>query len=252
MPDLGVAHLAVREADRLAGRLERRVRVLGPEPVEDRRVRELDRVPRPGRGAAPPVEDDERYERDSGQANRRERFHVERGAADERAVDVRLGEQLGRVVRLDRAAVEHRHVEQALDERVRLLGDLGRRGLAGADRPDRLVGDDEVVLGLEHRDLATQDVLGLPRLALGLGLAHAGDHGQARIERRAGTLRDALVGLAEELASLRVADDRAVDPELAQHRRGDLAGERALRLPVHVLRGDRDVRAGQELHGHAE
>ena len=35
---------------------------VAPQPVEDRRVRELDRVSRAGRGAAPPVEDDERYE----------------------------------------------------------------------------------------------------------------------------------------------------------------------------------------------
>ena len=52
MADLGVAHLARREADRLARGLERRVRVLGPEAVEDRRVRVLDRVPGPG-GARP-------------------------------------------------------------------------------------------------------------------------------------------------------------------------------------------------------
>ena len=63
VPDLGVAHLAVREADRLAGRLERRVREVGPEPVEDRGVRELDRIPRPRLGYPPPIEDDERYER---------------------------------------------------------------------------------------------------------------------------------------------------------------------------------------------
>ena len=63
VPDLGVAHLAAGQADRLAGRLQRRVRVLGPEPVEDGRVGELDRVPRPGRSKSPPVEDDERYER---------------------------------------------------------------------------------------------------------------------------------------------------------------------------------------------
>ena len=63
MADLGVAHLARRQADRLAGRLDRRVRVLGPQPVEDRRVRLLDRVPGTGRGEAPPVQDDERYER---------------------------------------------------------------------------------------------------------------------------------------------------------------------------------------------
>ena len=44
--DLGVAHLPGRQADRLARGLERRVRVLGPEPVEDRRLGELDGVAR--------------------------------------------------------------------------------------------------------------------------------------------------------------------------------------------------------------
>ena len=59
--DLRVAHLAGRQADRLARGLDRRVRVLGPEPVEDRRLGELDRVPRARRRAAPAVEDDENY-----------------------------------------------------------------------------------------------------------------------------------------------------------------------------------------------
>ena len=62
VPDLGVAHLAGREADRLARRLQGRVRVLGPEAVEDGRLGQVDRVPRPWRRAAPAVEDDERYE----------------------------------------------------------------------------------------------------------------------------------------------------------------------------------------------
>ena len=60
--DLGVAHLPGREAYCLAGSLERGVWVLGPEAVEDGRVRQLDRVPRARRRAAPAVEDDERYE----------------------------------------------------------------------------------------------------------------------------------------------------------------------------------------------
>ena len=63
--DLGVAHLAGRQADRLAGRRQPRVRVLVPEPVEHRRAGQLDRVARPGRRAAPPVEDHERYEVDA-------------------------------------------------------------------------------------------------------------------------------------------------------------------------------------------
>src|SRR5919199_6212947 len=65
VPDLGVPHLPGGKADRLAGRLQRRVRIARPESVEDRRLRELDRVPRPRRRTAPAVEDDERYERES-------------------------------------------------------------------------------------------------------------------------------------------------------------------------------------------
>ena len=62
--DLGVAHLAGREAHGLAGGFECAVRVLRPEPVEHGCVRELDRVPGPGRSDAPAVEDDERDERE--------------------------------------------------------------------------------------------------------------------------------------------------------------------------------------------
>ena len=65
MTDLGIAHLTGRQADRLARGRQRRVRVLAPEPVEDRRPSQLDRVARPGRRAAPAVEDDERYEVDA-------------------------------------------------------------------------------------------------------------------------------------------------------------------------------------------
>src|SRR5437764_1432276 len=63
VPDFGVAHLARRQPDRLAGGLQRRVRVLRPEAIEDRRVRERDRVSGTGRSASPTVEDDEDYER---------------------------------------------------------------------------------------------------------------------------------------------------------------------------------------------
>src|SRR2546421_577994 len=62
VPDLGVAHLACRQADGLAGSLELPVRIVAPEPVEDGRLGELDRVSRPGWSDPPAVEDDERYE----------------------------------------------------------------------------------------------------------------------------------------------------------------------------------------------
>ena len=112
MADLGVPHLAGREADRLARGLERaRAGTSRPEPVEDRRVGELDGVPRPRRRAAPAVEDDERYEGRAALQIAANELDLERRPADERAVDVRLGEELGGVVRLDRAAVEDRHVD---------------------------------------------------------------------------------------------------------------------------------------------
>src|SRR5215475_9798192 len=60
--DLGVPHLALRQADRLPRGLELRVRIVLPQPVEDRGVRQLDGVARPGGSDPPPVEDDEGYE----------------------------------------------------------------------------------------------------------------------------------------------------------------------------------------------
>ena len=102
-----------------------------------------------------------------------------------------------------------------LDERVRLLRLLGRRGLAGADRPDGLVGDHEAGSSPAANASAStwrlSTSLGLARLALGLErLADARDHAEARVERGARAPRDRLVGLAEVLAALGVADDRAV------------------------------------------
>ena len=50
---------------RRARRLELRVRIVAPEPVEDWCVRERDGVAGARRRAAPAVEDDERYEREA-------------------------------------------------------------------------------------------------------------------------------------------------------------------------------------------
>ena len=241
--DLRVAHLALRQPDRLAGRLQRRVWVLAPEPVEHRRLSELDGVARPGRRAAPAVEHDERYEVEAAPANRCEGVGLERRATDEGAVDRRLREELGGVLGLDRAAVEHRQVEQALDEAVRLLGQRGRGGLAGADRPDRLVCDHELLVRARRErdrlDLDLQDELGVAGLALLERLADAGDHGKTGLERGPRAAGDHLVRVAEEVPPLRVADERPLDAELEQHRRRDLAGVGTARLPVDVLRVDR-------------
>ena len=112
--DLGVAHLAVGEADVAAAGRERRVRVALPERVEDRGVGLGDRVARARRGQPPAVEDRPGRARgpgssppaqgprsrlpprrgassasqDRGLADREEVVGVEAGAADQAAVDV--------------------------------------------------------------------------------------------------------------------------------------------------------------------
>ena len=213
----------------------------------------------PGPGGAQPQPS--RMTRTTGwrrSGTRRERFHVQRGAADERAVDALLREQLLGVLGLDRAAVEHRHVEQALDERVRLARLLGRRGLAGADRPDRLVGDHQPLVRagrLGNRlDLEPQHEHHLPGLALLERLADAGDHAQPVPERGAG--RRAMSRRSRRSTAAAPSGRRSRrDAELGQHRRRDFAGEGALVGPVHVLGEDRvplSTAAGERDEGRAE
>src|SRR6185312_16758513 len=57
--DLGVAHLPVRQSYRTAAGGELRVRIRGPQLVEDGRGGERDGVARAGRRKAPAVEHDE-------------------------------------------------------------------------------------------------------------------------------------------------------------------------------------------------
>ena len=68
MAHLGVAHLPRRQPDGLAAGGQLRVRVARPEVVEDRRVGQRHRVPRPRLGQPPPVEDDQRDARERGHA----------------------------------------------------------------------------------------------------------------------------------------------------------------------------------------
>ena len=80
-----------------------------------------------------------------------ERAGIKARPSDQETVEVRPGEQVRGVVRLDRPAVEDPQVAgrvgaEALRHRrpqqgVRLLGQIGGRGPPGADGPDRLVGE---------------------------------------------------------------------------------------------------------------
>src|SRR4029078_3788067 len=89
------------------------------------------------------------------------------------------GKELEGVFGLDRTAVEDGDIEQALDQLVRLLSLFGRCALAGTDRPDRLVRDDQVLVVRQNGHLATENVFGLTPLPLVLGLADTRDSVQA-------------------------------------------------------------------------
>ena len=126
---------------------------------------------------------------------------------------------------------------------------VGRRRLAGADRPDRLVGDHQggdLRLGAPGDagvDLAEHLRLGRPRLALVERLADADDRGHPVLLDGRDLGGDHLVGLAEQLAPLAVAADDVLHVELGEEHRRHLPGERALVLPVAVLgaEGERQV-----------
>src|SRR5205807_1406172 len=141
------------------------------------------------------------------------------------------------------------------DVRVRLGGLRRRRVPARADRPDRLVGDDEarnLIAGEPvepNLDLTIEDGERLVALALVERLADADDRNELGAERGGDLAVHELVGLVEISAPLGMADDHVFGPRLLEHRRADFAGERALALPMQILRGNRDVRVAGGL-GH--
>ena len=114
--------------------------------------------------------------------------------------------------------------------------------MAGPDRPHRLVGEHEPRMRLEHRELATEDGLGLAAASLLDRLADAGDDAQAGCEGTAHPQPDRLVALTEVLPPFGMPHQRTGDAELEEHRRGDLAGVCALLVPVDVLRVRRQTR----------
>ncbi len=118
----------------------------------------------------------------------------EGGAAHQGAVEVGFGQETGGVVRGDAAAVEDADVfgrgaqdlpQAAADEGVHLLGLPGGGGEAGADGPDRLIGQDQLLAGEGAQvgqallQLLPHPGQGLLRLALLEGLADTADGAEA-------------------------------------------------------------------------
>src|SRR5207244_3534162 len=123
---------------------------------------------------------------------------------------------------------------------------LAGRIAAGADGPHRLVGNDDLAGAFELRNGYRFDLIGdeggsAPGVADALVLADAEHRSQPRLDGQGELARHDRVGLAVDVAALGVAGDDVRGAGVAQHRRGDLAGERAGFLIAAVLRADADV-----------
>ena len=157
-------------------------------------------------------------------------------AAHQRAVDVRLRHQGVDVVGLHRPTVldpdrrplrrPKRSCSWPRSEGVHVLGHLRGRGLAGPDRPDGLVGDDQLSgagvrdLGQAAGELAADHVEACARPRAPRASRPRTRWGGCRGRRgpRA-LLGDEVVALAVEGAALAVADDRVAAAEVRQHGR---------------------------------
>ena len=126
-----------------------------------------------------------------------------------------------------------------------LLGLLRGGDLAGTNGPDGLVGDDNLTpvgdVGLERLELLADDVDGLTSLALLEALAAAPDDADVVLGGVLGLEGDGLVGLLEDGAALRVAEDGPVDVAVLELLNRDLASVSAVALVEDVLSGDLDV-----------
>jgi hypothetical protein len=132
---------------------------------------------------------------------------------------------------------------------VDLLCLRGGSDLAGANSPDRLVGNDNAGPLLsgdglsDGTELSSDDGDGLALLALLEGLAAAEDDADTLVEGVLGLGGDELVGLLEDDTALGVADQGPADVGVLKLGGGDLAGEGALVLVEDVLGSDLDLLA---------
>ena len=190
-------------------------------------------------------------------------FGLQAGTTNKETIDIGLGAEGLGVLAVDTATVQDagrigdgtRYIllEPLADGGVDVLGLLNGSNLAGANRPDGFVGNDDVLpvsvaskLGLQLAELLLDDGNGLVRLTLLQGLAAAPDDTNTTISGELGLGSNHIVGLAQDGSSLRVAEDGPGNTAVLELGYADLTGERAIGLVKDVLGGDVDVR-GQVL-----
>src|SRR3954454_17198373 len=189
-------------------------------------------------------------------ADRCEFVGVQAGTADEGPVDVGAGEDPGDGAGLHRSPVEDtddagglRSValgEPRPQRPADLLRILRRGHLAGADRPHRLVGEDDlpdllrgqVVQGRVELVAAVGHVPGCQ--PLGQPLPHAEDRGEAVLERRLHLAGHQRVVLPVDRAPLGVPDDDVGAGQRGEHGAADVAGVGAGVVRREVLGAEAD------------
>ena len=183
-------------------------------------------------------------------------LRLQAGTANKETVNVLLLGEVLAVLSVDAAAVKDPGLvgdlvtnvghEPLADGGVNLLGLLDGGDLAGADGPDGLVGDDDVLpvanLGGDSSKLALDHLDSLARLALLERLAAAPDDADATLGSNLSLVGDDLVRLPEDGPALRVAEDGPVDATVLELGDADLAGEGAVGLVKDVLGGNLDAR----------
>src|SRR5208337_1109200 len=196
-----------------------------------------------------------------GGGDRQQIRRFEARPADQRPVDIVETEDLARVVGFHRTPVEktefgavrpESRVEQLANAVVYHKDVCGCRRKAGADRPHRLIGDDDgrTRSGRGQRFSQLPDDHGgrPPGLALGSRLADADDRYEPGLQRRFRLGAHQPVGLVMQHAALGVADDDIGRAGVLEHRGGNVAGEGAARLGMAILRAQREF-APLELPG---
>ena len=169
------------------------------------------------------------------------------------AVHAGPAKKRGGVVWLDAAAIlngkhpgrfliEHL-TEAAPNDGVRLLSLLGGGAVSGmADCPDRFVRDGQAGQGIRRH--AGQSLDELPSstasvwsgLTLVQRLADAEDHVETGGQGNPYLLVDERIGFAQFVPALAVSENHVLAAEIEEHRRADLAGERAFLFGIEVLR----------------
>ncbi|SPQ22851.1 8f06b728-0bcb-4c77-b950-6ad28b6375f7 [Thermothielavioides terrestris] len=182
---------------------------------------------------------------------------LQAGTANQETVNVLLLGKVLAVLAVDAATVEDPGLvgdrvaelgpEPLADGLVHLLGLLDGGDLAGADGPDGLVGDHDLLpvggreLGGEGGQLALDDRDRVAGLALLERLAAAPDDADAALDGGLGLGRHQLVRLAQQRPPLRVAQDGPVDVAVLELGHADLARVGAVGLVVDVLRRHLDA-----------